>query len=136
MIRRWLALTTAALLGAVGALTAVPASADFDVYTTPGTHTVNGRQWKTDCSMYSSNVERCTTDIWATTIRFDGRAYVQSNGWVFNNLTYKESNRTTWQEWNPLVTRAPTSSTGAPGRRSATHPGPAATDAVHRSWRR
>jgi len=104
VIRRWLALTTAALLGAVGALTAVPASADVDVYTTPGTHTVNGRQWKTDCKPYSSNIQRCTTQIWGTTVILDGKRYVEKTGWVFNNLTYKESNRATWAEWNTLVT--------------------------------
>ena len=97
-------MAAAVLLGAVGAMTSLPARAEIDVYTTPGTHTVNGRQWETKCSMYSTTVERCTTNIWATTISFDGRRYVQSNGWVFNNLTYKESNRNTWREWNPLIT--------------------------------
>lgn len=104
MSRRWLSLPLAALLGLVGAFAAQPANAEVDVYTTPGRHTVNGRQWQTTCSMYSSNVERCRTDIWASTVSFNGKSYVESRGWAFNNLTYKSSNRTTWQEWNPLVT--------------------------------
>lgn len=104
MPRRWLIVTITAVLVAVGALAPAPAQADIDVYTTPGTHTVNGRQWKTVCSKYSSNVDRCTTELWATTVAFNGRSYVESKGWAFNNLTYKTSRRATWEEWNPLVT--------------------------------
>lgn len=94
----------ALLLGAAGALVSLPAQAEVDVYTTPGTHNVNGRQWKTACSKYSSTVERCRTEIWATTVAFNGSRYVESQGWVFNNLTYKSSPRTAWADWNPLVT--------------------------------
>ncbi|SHJ06776.1 hypothetical protein SAMN02745244_01651 [Tessaracoccus bendigoensis DSM 12906] len=104
MSRRWLNLSVAVLLGLLGALASQSASAEVDVYTTPGEHTVNGRQWQTTCSKYSSNVDRCRTEIWATTVAFDGRSYVESTGWAFNNLTYKPSSRATWQEWNPLVT--------------------------------
>lgn len=52
----------------------------FDVYTTPGTHDINGRQWRTSCAKYSSTVERCTTDIYATQAAWNGAKWVQSNG--------------------------------------------------------
>lgn len=74
-----------------------------NVYTTPGTHHVNERDWRTTCSMYSSSVERCRTDIWATTATGSGDRWVQSRGWVFNNLTYKTSPRNQWRG-NPLGT--------------------------------
>ena len=95
----------AASLLATGLVATAPpaAKADFDVYTTPGTHNINGRQWRTTCGKYSSTVERCTTNIWATTVSYTGGRFVQSNGWVFNNLTYKPSPRATWKG-NPLAT--------------------------------
>ncbi|RMB61900.1 endo-1,4-beta-xylanase [Tessaracoccus antarcticus] len=59
-----------------------------DLYTTPGFHRVNGRDWFTTCEPYSQTV-RCTTKIWATTTtRSASGSYVNTNGWVFNNLTY------------------------------------------------
>ena len=61
----------------------------LDVYTEPGTHTHNGREWRTTCEIYSSSVERCRTEIQATTITVSGGRYVQRHGWTFNNLTYK-----------------------------------------------
>lgn len=80
-----------------------PAAA-VDVYTTPGEHTVNGRQWKTVCAPYSGTVERCTTEIWATkTTLVNGQPH-RENTWVFNNLTYKSSPRATWEPWNILIT--------------------------------
>ena len=36
------------------------ALADIDVYTTPGEHTVNGRQWRTRCEPYSSTSASAT----------------------------------------------------------------------------
>src|SRR5690606_22131465 len=44
----------------------VPAQADTvtDPYSTPGVHLVNDRYWRTTCSMYSTTVVRCTTDIY------------------------------------------------------------------------
>ena len=93
------------------------AAADIDVYTTPGTHTVNGRQWKTVCSKYSSTIERCRTEIWATPVAEKNGRYVTSNGWVFNNLTYKASPRRTWINNNPCPgRRAPRPRRGFPGR--------------------
>lgn len=74
----------------------------FDVYTTPGTHEVNGRQWKTACEPYSIT-ERCRTEIWATQTTYTGGKYVSKSGWVFNNLTYKPSPRAAWKG-NPLAT--------------------------------
>ena len=68
------------------------ADAQVDVYITPGKHTVNGRQWSTTWA-YSSNVPRCRTEIWATQVAEKNGRYVTSNGWVFNNLTYKASPR-------------------------------------------
>lgn len=65
-----------------------------DLYTTPGYHHVNGREWFTDCKPYSQTY-RCSTDIWGTSVVRDGTEYKQANGWVFNNLTYL-----------PMMTRA------------------------------
>lgn len=78
------------------------AAADIDVYTTPGTHTVNGRQWKTVCSKYSSTIERCRTEIWATQITLTKGRFTQTNGWAFNNLTYKPVKHSLWGK-NPLA---------------------------------
>lgn len=73
-----------------------------DVYSTPGTHFVGGRDWRTTCAPYSAT-ERCRTEIWGTVItKVDGR-HVQTNGWQFNSLTYKPSARTLWRG-NPLAT--------------------------------
>ncbi len=73
-----------------------------DVYTTPGEHEINGRRWRTTCDMYSTTVERCTANIWATQVRFVGGAYQEVTGWFFNNLTYKPSPREQWNG-NPLA---------------------------------
>ncbi|WP_040281872.1 hypothetical protein [Tessaracoccus massiliensis] len=79
---------------------AQPAPAGFDVYTTPGMHLLNGREWRTRCEPYSQT-ERCRTEIRATTIALVDGAYVQTTGWAFNNLTYAASPRTLWRG-NPL----------------------------------
>ncbi|MFD0867052.1 hypothetical protein ACFQ06_14715, partial [Tessaracoccus lubricantis] len=73
-----------------------PMAQALDVYTTPGTHTLNGRQWRTTCEAYSSTVERCRTEIRATTIAYTGGRYVETYDWTFNNLTYKPSPRAQW----------------------------------------
>lgn len=78
------------------------ASAAFDVYTTPGEHTINGRQWRTWCEKYSQTV-RCRTEIWATTTILSGGKYRSQNGWAFNNLTYVSSPKGLWVG-NPLAT--------------------------------
>lgn len=82
------------------AFLAQPANAGIDVYITPGKHNVNGRQWNTTCERYSSTVTRCRTDIYATQISLKNGRYVSTNGWVFNNLTYKASPRTQWSNNN------------------------------------
>ncbi|GAB3815977.1 hypothetical protein GCM10028820_14460 [Tessaracoccus terricola] len=91
-----------AVLVAPLALLAQPltAQAEVDIYTTPGTHHVNGREWRTTCEPYSQT-KRCRTEIKATTITFTGGRYVSTQGWVFNNLTYAASSRALWER-NPL----------------------------------
>lgn len=71
-----------------------------NVYLTPGTHTVNGRRWRTTCEPYSQT-RRCRTEIWATQVAYEGGGFSQSTGWVFNNLTYAPSPRALWAG-NPL----------------------------------
>ncbi|WP_040283610.1 hypothetical protein [Tessaracoccus massiliensis] len=97
------------------------AHADVDIYITPGQHTVGGRQWRTSCEPYSQ-AQRCRTEIWATQIVKSGGRWVQTNGWVFNNLTYTPSPRSVWSS-NPL---------GAYGRVGGTV---SWTDASGRGWR-
>lgn len=71
-----------------------------DVYTTAGTHSFNGRQWRTRCEPYSATT-RCFTDIWATTTTYTGGRFVTTQDWVFNNMTYLPSERSLWKD-NPL----------------------------------
>lgn len=72
-----------------------------DVYSVPGEHLVNGRRWRTTCEPYSVTT-RCRTEIWATQVTQVGGVFRQSNGWVFNNLTYLPSPRSLWHNTNPL----------------------------------
>lgn len=94
-----------ASLGLV-ARTAPPAAADTGngawVYSTPGSHSVNGREWRTSCEQYSTTVFRCRTDILARTVVVSGGRYVERNSYVFNNLTYLASPRKNWAG-NPLA---------------------------------
>lgn len=83
--------------------TPVAAASDVDVYTTPGYHTVNGRQWRTTCGPYSSVISRCTTDILASTVVGSPGSYRVVRGWAFNNLTYLPAPRAAWAG-NPLAT--------------------------------
>lgn len=80
---------------------APPAPKPLDIYTAPGEHLVNGRRWRTACEPYS-RTERCRTEIWATTVAQVGGRFVHTNGWAFNNLTYKTSPRAMWKG-NPLA---------------------------------
>src|SRR5690606_31737254 len=93
-----------AVLAALAILPAVAtpqqATADVDVYTTPGTNVVNGREWRTSCEPYSQT-KRCRTEIKATVVSHTGGKFVQTTGWAFNNLTYAASPRMLW-EGNPL----------------------------------
>ncbi len=74
-------------------------SGSVNVYATPGTHHVNGRDWRTTCVPYSQT-KRCTTDIWATQIANDKGRFVSRTGWVFNNMTYLPSPRSLWRNNN------------------------------------
>lgn len=84
----------------------VQTSSALDVYTTPGKHQHNGRTWLTSCEKYSSVVDRCTTKIWGTTVLYDRKTgtFSENKAWIFNNLTYKKSRRSSWAPFNPLVT--------------------------------
>ncbi|MGO1385260.1 MAG: hypothetical protein ACTHWA_06375 [Arachnia sp.] len=84
------ALAVAALTVSTAILAPTPAQADVNVYTTPGRHVVNGRQWNTTCSAYDATITRC-------------RAEIMSGGkWVFNNLTYLPVDRIHWFD-DPLA---------------------------------
>ncbi|RMB57768.1 S8 family peptidase [Tessaracoccus antarcticus] len=85
-----------------------------DVYNTPGLHEVNGRKWFTACEPYSQTM-RCRTMIWATQVTQSNGVFQQSNGWVFNNLTYlPQMKRAQWRA-NPLAVTGKW--TSADGRR-------------------
>ena len=95
--------TCLALIGVglnVGVAGAAPA---VDVYTTPGIHHVNGRDWKTTCEPYSSTVERCRAEIWGQRVVQIGGVWRAEEGWVFNNLAYLPSDEGAWAG-NPLAT--------------------------------
>lgn len=76
------------------------AAAEVDVYTTPGTHHVNGREWRTTCESYSQT-QRCRTEIHATQVTQVRGVFKARTGWFFNNLTYVASPRSLWAD-NPL----------------------------------
>lgn len=76
-------------------LDASGAPGTVDVYTTPGTHHVNGRDWRTECEPYS-RTKRCTTEIRATQVTRSNGRFVSTSGWVFNNMTYLPSARSLW----------------------------------------
>lgn len=85
-----------------------------DLYSTPGLHQVNGRQWSTKCEGYSQTM-RCRTDIWATQVRYDKGRLVKENGWFFNNLTYLPQMKRDQWTGNPLASTG--SWTAADGRK-------------------
>lgn len=91
------ALSALALIPIVAAPT--QAAAD-DLYTTEGTHFVNGREWRTACEPYSQT-RRCRTEIKATVITYEGGRFITKHDWTFNNLTYAASSRSLWKT-NPL----------------------------------
>ncbi|MHA6526003.1 polysaccharide deacetylase family protein [Tessaracoccus sp. G1721] len=90
MRKFFIALLAVALGLGLGIAATPTARAEVNVYTTPGEHTVNGRQWRTWCEPYSQTA-RCTTQI------------LSGGAWVFNNLTYLPSPRELWAG-NPLAT--------------------------------
>lgn len=61
---------------------------DVNVYTTPGHHFVNGREWRTTCAQYDANIRRCQAEI-----KSEGK-------WVFNNLTYLATDHANWYDNN------------------------------------
>lgn len=71
------------------------------LYVTEGQHTVGGRAWRTECEPYSAT-ERCRTELWTSYVADIGGYKLQTEGWVFNNLTYKPSERAIWGD-NPLA---------------------------------
>lgn len=105
MLKRTIAVVMTALLGVViGIVPTGRAEAQTNaatVYSQPGDHLVNGRYWSTECELYTSTIVRCTTDIWGSKISKVSGAYVATQGWVFNNLTYLPSERSAWAK-NPL----------------------------------
>lgn len=84
------------------ALTGTTTPVDVNVYTTPGLHTVNGRDWRTECEPYSPTVTRCRAEIWATVVTYSNGRFSQTNKWAFNNLAYLPSPRAPWGS-NPLA---------------------------------
>ncbi|WP_370630028.1 septal ring lytic transglycosylase RlpA family protein [Tessaracoccus sp. OS52] len=101
MLKRSLHILLLVVMGAALSI-AAPSMASADIYTQPGDHVENGRYWRTDCEMYSSNVVRCETDIWATTVVEHEGNYYNHDAWVFNNLTYLPSPAAVWEK-NPLA---------------------------------
>lgn len=47
--------------------------------------------------MYSSDVVRCRTDIWASDVEYVNGTYRSVVGWKFNNLTYLPSVKSRWE---------------------------------------
>lgn len=85
----------------------------MEVYTIPGEETVNGRKWRTTCESYSATA-RCRTEIFASTVERTSTGYRLVNGWAFNSLTYRWSDRALWKN-NPLAETG--SWTSAEGRK-------------------
>ncbi|MEO7588518.1 MAG: hypothetical protein ABIS84_10890 [Arachnia sp.] len=77
--------------------TVTPTAPTGDLYETPGFHDVNGRKWMTTCEAYSVT-QRCWTYIWGTQIQYTDGTFAKFNGWLFNNLTYVASPRSTWKD--------------------------------------
>ncbi|TRY18722.1 L,D-transpeptidase family protein [Tessaracoccus rhinocerotis] len=119
--RRALRFLVAVLLGVLLAVGMLPRPAAADtgwVYTTPGEHTVGGRQWRTWCEEYTSTIHRCQSEIWATQIiEHPGSGYEVVNGWAFNNLTYLPIPESAWGD-NPLASTGDFTSNGRQWRTS------------------
>ncbi len=78
-----------------------PPSYPEAIYSTPGYHKYNGRDWFTSCEPYSVT-QRCRTLIQATTVSEVNGNFVTKQGWAFNNLTYLPSKKSVWKG-NPLA---------------------------------
>lgn len=102
-VSRVILVAAATIVAGVAGLFSPAAHAEVNVYTTPGIHTVNGRQWRTWCERYSVTA-RCHTDLWATTVlQAPDGSYYRAHTWTFNNLTYLSSPESLWRG-NPLAT--------------------------------
>ena len=93
------------LLLATSAMVGTPRTAEaaVDIYTTPGYHHVNGRDWYTACAPYSSTITRCETQIKSSQVTFTNGRFVTTTGWFLNNRTYVAAPRVQWAG-NPLAT--------------------------------
>ena len=122
-MKKKLALAVAAVVIAASTVMngSVTAQADVNVYTTEGTHTVNGREWRTTCEKYSQT-KRCRTQIKATQVS-------EVNG--ISPLLVRCGRATRWEATAPPAPpwRGPPP-TGAHGPPSATPPPPAPTGAA------
>ncbi|MBB1484032.1 hypothetical protein H5392_09180 [Tessaracoccus sp. MC1865] len=89
-------------IGQCASLATPPSVGDgpTDVYVIEGFHAINGRMWRTACQPYS-NTQRCRTEIQATVVEYENGQFRQVNGWAFNNLTYRATDRAIWTS-NPL----------------------------------
>ncbi len=96
-------MVTMGFLLLMGTSVTSPPAAALDIYVTPGTHNVNGRTWRTRCAPYSTTVDRCRTEIIATTVVASRGRFTATTDWTFNSLTYKASPRAQWAG-NPLAT--------------------------------
>lgn len=96
-------LAVLAVLTSTLAAPSARAEETLDVYSTPGIHVSANRHWKTTCEPYSTTVERCRTELWGPRVLKVGGQFRIEEGWVFNNLTYLPSERSTW-DGNPLAT--------------------------------
>lgn len=138
-----------AAIGIVAAPAPLPAQAeDGHPYTTPGEREYNGRKWKTTCEPYSSTVQRCRAEIFATQARIVKGQYTLVNEYVFNNLTYLPSPRANWKG-NPLAkngqftgtdgrfwkTECDTAATGRNGCRSYTYTTVIDYEKVNGAWK-
>lgn len=94
--RKLIAVSAAAIVMLASGVPVAHGDSTPSVYTTPGGQISGGRLWNTSCEKYSSNVVRCHTNIWATTVAYENGRYVQRTGWTFNNLSYLPSPRASW----------------------------------------
>ncbi len=52
---------------------------------TPGTYTIDGRQWRTQCDTAWTGRGGCRSEILADVVSFDGSRYRSVTKWMFNN---------------------------------------------------
>ena len=105
-VRKLFAVSAAAVVAMASGVLVAHADSTPSVYNTPGGQISGGRLWDTSCEKYSSNVVRCRTNIWATTVTYVNGRFVSKTGWTFNNLSYLPSPRASW-EGNNLARNNP-----------------------------